>query len=241
MNNLEKRARKSEIRKRKKILKKELAPQYEKIKEGIKRCTICGLALTEEEENFHEVIHDSFIRAKLEHGNNILLYKELKEEEKRLKELFDIYKNSNTKKRKIYLPIILDRIYLIQYNYSQRFWDYGREHPILNDYIYLLWNTEEFIKKMSLYFPDNINIILSKKDEYTANRKLKTSRELFKDSFIFIKAENTGIEDRKNLSYLDAITQRAKEPLDIPNIEDETGKDFFDEENLFEELIKKAI
>lgn len=209
MNNiLEEKLEAKEMKKKRDILKKEFKPKYETVFDGVKRCKVCGLAIAKGEEGYHEVFHSTFISCKLQYDKDILTYEEIREVEKKLKNVLELTINNDSCSRSIYSNISLDLIYLLEYNYSQRFWNYSRPHPTLDEYKYLLWNTKEFITKLKKYMPENF--ILQEQNKYISNRKLKSSKDLFMDSFVFIDVEESKFPEGKDLSLLDTLIEKNK-------------------------------
>ena len=232
---LKEQAKIREMKRKEKELEKELEPRYEQLFNNIKRCSICGLAIAEGEENIHESFHNNFVTCKKNDNKNILTYQEIKKTEFKLNELLELIKNNDWNTGIIYATLALDLIYQLEYNYSQRLWSYSKPHPSLDDYIYLLWNTKEFTEKLAIHVPKDF--ISKEQEKYLANRKLKSSKTIFNDCFAFVNIEEVGNQG-KNLSYLDSLVNCRK-----IEIEEELEEDYF-ETNVYdfiEKLFKKAV
>ncbi len=172
------------------------------------RCSECGYvsAMSEYhgvnlEANMHKGYHRNFSKTRLKYGiTNVYLYSEYKEKKDRLESIL-------SDKNSVLVPDedLLNLMYKVFYNESMRVWDYGRHHPMFEDYIILLWNTKSFIdfvesKISKAVFDESL-------EKYMANRSMRAA-PIPGLCFIFTgvrKKDMTGYVNYSDLSRVDKI------------------------------------
>lgn len=199
-------------RKEREALRRKFKPVYEPVFAGMRRCIVCGCAFGDGEENNHKYLHSSFITAKQKERDSVLTYEEVQHMELNLIEIMKDIKNGDKMSKDIYSELALSLIYKLEYNYSQIFWEYGKDHPTLEEYIKLLWNTKSFLLKVKRFFPSNV--LLNKIYKHKSNNSMRECSDLFLDSFVFTRVEEfTGIDEEIIIALTNSDDQLSNSPF----------------------------